>query len=132
MSASDLLKTLAEPHMLVGYNHAPFYIGTWGPILVGEPVWYVQVALYEKHTSFGVLVIGEIYHATPSAKFNDGIQDATHQALTALCEEIRQGLHDKQVRRKDEKYIQKIEDLQDWDRAQERKIQDLQTLNDTQ
>ena len=103
-----------------------------GPIHGGEPVWYVQVALYEKHPSFGALVIRQTYYATSSATFNDGIQDAAHQALGAVCEEIRQDRHDKQVRRINEKSTQRIEDLQTWGRAQERKIQELQVLNATQ
>jgi hypothetical protein len=132
LSAGDLPKTLTEVLKLVGYNHAPFYIGTWAPVLGGEPLWYVQVALYEKHLSFGVLVIRQSYYATPSATFNDGIQDAAHEALVAACEEIRQDRHDKQVRRINEKYTQRIKDLQAWDRAQERKIQGLQEQSATQ
>jgi hypothetical protein len=73
LSVGDLPKTLTKLLKLVGYNHAPFYLGTWGPTLGGEPVWYVQVALYGKHLSFGVLVIRHTYYATPSATFNDGI-----------------------------------------------------------
>jgi hypothetical protein len=73
LSAGDLPKTLAELLKSVGYNHVPFYLSTWGSTLGGEPVWYVQVALYEKHLSFGVLVIRHIYYAAPSASFNDGI-----------------------------------------------------------
>jgi hypothetical protein len=84
MCAGDLPKTLAELLKLVSYNHAPFYINTWGLVLGIEPVWYLQVALYEKHSSFGVLVIHQSYHATLSATFNDEIQDAAHQALRAL------------------------------------------------
>jgi hypothetical protein len=103
---------LAELLKSVGYNDAPFYHGTWGPTLGGEPVWYVQVALYEKHLSFGVLVICHTYYATPSATFNDGIRDPAHQALIALCEEIHQDHHDKQVGRITKKYTQKLEDLQ--------------------
>jgi hypothetical protein len=41
LSASNLPNTLAELLKSVGYIHAPFYLGTWGPILGGEPVWYV-------------------------------------------------------------------------------------------
>jgi hypothetical protein len=73
LSVGDLPKTLAELLKSVGYNHAPFYHGTWGPTLGVEPVWYVQVALYEKHLSFGVLVIRHTYYAAPSASFNDRI-----------------------------------------------------------
>jgi hypothetical protein len=57
------------------------------------------VALYEKHLSFGVLVICHTYYAALIASFNNGIQDATHQALAALCEEIDQDRHEKQIRR---------------------------------
>jgi hypothetical protein len=131
LSAGNLPNMLAELLNSVGYSHAPFYLGTWGPAIGGEPVWYVQVALYEKHLSFGVLVIHHAYYATPSASFNDGIRDAAHQALTALCEEIRQDRHDKQVRRITEKYTQKLEDLQTWGRSQEMKIQELQDQNAT-
>jgi hypothetical protein len=80
LSASDLPNTLAELLKIVGYNHAPFYVGTWDPAHRGELVWYVQMALYKKHLSFSVLVIRHTYYATPSATFNDGIQDAAHQA----------------------------------------------------
>jgi uncharacterized coiled-coil protein SlyX len=105
---------LAELLKSVQYNHAPFYLGTWGPVLGGELVWYVQVALYETHLSFGVLMIRHTYYATQSASFNDEIRDVAHQALTVLCEEIRQDRCDKQVRRITitEKYMQKLEDLQ--------------------
>jgi hypothetical protein len=89
LSVGNLPNTLAELLKPVGYNHAPFYLGTWGPVLRGEPIWYVQVALYEKHLSFGVLVIHHTYYAALSASFNDGIRDAAHQALAVLCEEIR-------------------------------------------
>jgi hypothetical protein len=41
LSAGNLPNTLAELLKLVGYNHAPFYLGTWGLTLRGEPVWYV-------------------------------------------------------------------------------------------
>jgi hypothetical protein len=41
MSVGDLPKTLAELLKSVGYDHAPFYLGTWGPIHGSEPVWYV-------------------------------------------------------------------------------------------
>jgi hypothetical protein len=73
LSVGNLHNTPAELLKSVGDNHAPFYLYTWGPILRGELVWYVQVALYEKHLSFGVLVIRNTYYAAPSASFNDGI-----------------------------------------------------------
>jgi hypothetical protein len=34
-----------------------------GLVLKSEPVWYVQVDVYEKHLSFGVLVIHHTYYA---------------------------------------------------------------------
>jgi hypothetical protein len=49
-----------------------------------------------------------------------------------LREEIRQELLDKQIKERVEKYIWRIEDLEASDRIQERKFQDLQTLNATQ
>jgi hypothetical protein len=64
----------------------------------------VQVALYEKDLSFGVLVIRHTYDSALSTSFNDGIRDAPHQALVALCEEIHKDCSDKQVRRITEKY----------------------------
>jgi hypothetical protein len=112
LSASDLPKTLAKVLKSVEYNHAPFYLSTWGLTLGGEPVWYVHVALYEKHLSFGVVVIHHTYYDGPSVSFNNGIQDAAHQGLAALCEEIDKDRRDKQVRRITEKYTQKLEDLQ--------------------
>jgi hypothetical protein len=132
LSGGDLPKTLAELLKSAGYNHDPFYLGTWGPTLGGEPVWYVQVALYEKHLSFGVLVIWHTYYADLCASFNDGIRDGAHQALAVLCEEIHQDRRDKQVWRITEKYTQKLEDLQVWGRSQGINIQELQDQNVTQ
>jgi hypothetical protein len=111
LSAGNLPDTLSKLLKSVGCNHTPFYLSTWGPYLGGEPVWYVQVALYKKHLNFGVLVIYHTYYAAPSASLNDGIWDAAHQALVALCEEIRQDHRDKQVKGITEKYTQKLEDL---------------------
>jgi hypothetical protein len=73
LSAGDLPKTIAELLKLVRYHHAPFSLGTWGRTLECEPVCYVQVALYKKHLSFGVLMIHHTYYAALSASFNDGI-----------------------------------------------------------
>jgi hypothetical protein len=131
LSAGNLPNMLAELLKSFGHNHVPFYLGTWGRILGGELVWYVQVALYEKQLNFGVLVICHTYYTASSASFNDEIQDVAHQALVALREEIRQEHHDKQVRRITEKYTQKHEDFQDWGRSQEMKIQELQDQNAT-
>jgi hypothetical protein len=73
LSAGNLPNMLAKLLKSVGYNHAHFYLDTWGPALGGESVWYVQVALYEKHLSFGVLVIHHTYYAALGASFNNGI-----------------------------------------------------------
>jgi hypothetical protein len=73
LSAGNLPNTVAKLLKSVGYNHAHFYLGTWGPTLGGESVWYVQVALYEKHLSFGILVIHHTYYAALGASFNNGI-----------------------------------------------------------
>jgi hypothetical protein len=132
LSAGNLPNTLVELVKWVGYNHVAFYLGTWGPVLGGQLVWYLQVALYKKHLIFVVLMICHTYYDVLSASFNDRIWDAAHQALAALCEEIRQDRHDKQVRRITEKYTQKHEDLQAWGRFQEMKIQELQDQNATQ
>jgi hypothetical protein len=35
LSVENLPNTLAELLKSVGYNHAPFYLSTWGPILGG-------------------------------------------------------------------------------------------------
>jgi hypothetical protein len=99
LSAGDFPKMRAELLKSVGYNHAPFYLAAWGPTLRGEPLWYVRVALYEKHFSFAVLMICHTYYAALSASFNDGILDASHQARKVICEEIHQDHHDKQVKR---------------------------------
>jgi hypothetical protein len=39
LSAGNLPNTLVELLMSVGYNHAPFYLGTWGLVLRAEPIW---------------------------------------------------------------------------------------------
>jgi hypothetical protein len=72
------------------------------------------VALYDKHLSFGVLMIRHTYYANLSATFNDGIQDVARRALAALCKEICQDHRDKQVKRVTEKYTKKLEGLRAW------------------
>jgi septal ring factor EnvC (AmiA/AmiB activator) len=77
-------------------------------------------------------MIRHTYYAALNALFNDGIRDAVHQALAALCVEICQDHRDKQVRRITEKCTQNLEDLQAWGRSQEMKSQELQDQNATQ
>jgi hypothetical protein len=83
--------------------------------------------LYENELSYDVHVIRHMYHAAPQATLNDGVQDAAHQALIAFCQELWD--LDNQCLSEKEEYIQKIEDLQTWERVQEQKIQALQALS---
>jgi hypothetical protein len=115
-----------------GYHHAPLHVCTWGSFHGSPPIWCVQVHLYEKQLRYGCHEIHHIYYATPRTTLNAGIQDAAYQTLSVLRKEIRQELLDKQINERVEKYIWRIEDFEDWDRIQERKIEDLQTLNATQ
>jgi hypothetical protein len=41
LSVGNLPNTLAELLKSLGYNHAPFYLGTWGPVLRGELICFV-------------------------------------------------------------------------------------------
>jgi hypothetical protein len=75
----------------------------------------VQVMLYEKELSYGVCVIQHMYHATPQDTLDAGVQDAAHHALTALCQELWD-LNSQWLSEKEE-YMQKIEDLQAWERV---------------
>jgi hypothetical protein len=71
-----------------------------------------------------------MYYAAPQITLDVGVQDAAHQALTALCQELWD--LDSQWLSEKEEYVQKIEDLQAWERVQERKIQALQALSSAQ
>jgi hypothetical protein len=111
--AGHLPNSLESLHKANGYNHKPLYVGTWGPFGGSAPVWCVQVMLYEKELNYGVRVIRHTYHAAPQATL-----DAAHQALIAFCQELRD--HDNQhLNEKEKGYVQKIEDLQAWERVQE-------------
>jgi hypothetical protein len=102
-----------------------------GPFRGSAPVWCVQVMLYEKELSYGVCVVRHTFYAAPQTTLDAGVQDAAHQALTAFCHEL-QDLDNQRLSEKDKAYMQKIEDLQAWERVQERKIQALQALSFTQ
>jgi hypothetical protein len=39
--------------------------------------------------SYGVHVVGHTYYATPQATLDVGVQDDVHQALTTLCQKLR-------------------------------------------
>jgi hypothetical protein len=88
----------------------------------------VQVTLYEKQLSYRVRVVQHTYHSAPQATLDAGVQGAALQALTFFCQELRD-LDNQQLREKE--YMQKIVDLQAWERVHERKIQELQALNYT-
>jgi hypothetical protein len=128
LSAGHLPNSLASLLKANGYNHVPLYVGTKGPFGRSAPVWCVQVMLYGKELSYDVCVILHTFYTTPQTTLDAGVQDATHQALIAFCQELwdldRQRLHEME-----KKYVQKIEDLQAWERAQEWKIQALQNLS---
>jgi hypothetical protein len=101
LSVGYLPKTLASLLKSNGYNHAPLYIGTWGSILRSAPVWCLQVMVYEKQLSYGVHVVWHTYHVAPQANLDVGAQDVAHQALTSLCQELRD-LDNQQLKEKEE------------------------------
>jgi hypothetical protein len=116
LSAGHLPNALASLLKANGYNHAPLYIGTWGPFRGSAPVWCVQVMLYEKQLSYDVHVVRHTYHAAPQATLDARVQDAAHQDLIALCQELRD-LDSQWLSEKEKAYMQKIENLQAWDRV---------------
>jgi hypothetical protein len=87
--------------------------------------------LYEKELSYGVRVVRHTFYAAPRTTLDAGVQDAAHQALISFCQEL-QDLNNQQLSEMERKYVQKIEDLQTWDRVQEQKIQALQDLSFSQ
>jgi hypothetical protein len=88
LSAGHLPNALASLLKVNGYNHAPLYVGTWGPFGGSAPFCCVQVMLYEKELSHGVCVVRHTYYAAPEATLDAGVQDAIYQALLALCHEF--------------------------------------------
>jgi hypothetical protein len=84
--------------------------------------------VYEKELSYDVRVIRHMYYMAPQTTFDAGVQDATRWALIALCQELWD-LDSQRLSEKEKEYVQKIEDLQAWERVQERKIQALQALS---
>jgi hypothetical protein len=57
LSSGHLPNSLASLLKANGYNHAPLYVGTWGPFGRHAPLWCVQVMLYKKQLSYGVCVV---------------------------------------------------------------------------
>jgi hypothetical protein len=131
LSDRHLPNSLVSLLKVNGYNHMALYISTWGPFGGSAPVWCVQVMLYEKELSYGVRVIRHTFYAAPQTSLDVGVQDAAYQAVLAFCQELRD-LGNQQLSEMEKAYVQKIEDLQTWERVQERKIQALQDLSFTQ
>jgi hypothetical protein len=84
--------------------------------------------LYEKELSYGVHMVRHTFYAAPQTTLDAEVHDAAHQALIAFCQELRD-LDSQCLSEKEKKYVQKIEDLQAWERVHERKIQALQDLS---
>jgi hypothetical protein len=89
LSAGQLPNNLASLLKVNNYNHMPLYIGTWGPFGGGAPIWCVQVMLYKKELSYIVRVVRHMFYAAPQTTLDTGVHDATHQALIAFCQELR-------------------------------------------
>jgi hypothetical protein len=74
--------------------------------------------LYEKEFSYGVHVVRHTFYAAPQTTLDAGVQDVAHQALIAFCQEL-QDLYNQWLSEMERKYVQKIEDLQAWERVHE-------------
>jgi hypothetical protein len=84
--------------------------------------------LYKKELSYGIRVVRHTFYAAPQTTLDAGVQDAAHQALIAFCQELRD-LDSQWLSEMEKKCVQKIEDLEAWERVRERKIQALQDLS---
>jgi hypothetical protein len=84
--------------------------------------------LYVKELSYDVCVVQHTFYATPQTTLDAGVQDAAHQALIVFCQELWY-LDSQRLNEMEKKYVQKIEDLQAWERVQEWNIQALQDLS---
>jgi hypothetical protein len=87
--------------------------------------------LYEKELIYGIRVVRHMFYAAPQTTLDAGVQDVAHQALIALCQELWD-LDNQWLSEMERKHVQKNQDLQAWERVQERKIQALQDLSFTQ
>jgi hypothetical protein len=128
LSAGHLPNSLASLLKANGYKHVPLYVGTWGPFSGSALVWCVQMMLYAKEMRYDICVVRHTFYAAPQTTLDARVQDAAHQALIVFCQEL-QDLDSQQLSEREKKYVQKIEDLQAWERVQERKIQALQDLS---
>jgi hypothetical protein len=70
----------------------------------------------EKELSYGVRVVRHTFYAAPQTTLDARVQDAAHQALIAFCEELRD-LYSQWFSEIERKYVQKIENLQAWERV---------------
>jgi hypothetical protein len=84
--------------------------------------------LYEKELSYSIRVARHTFYAAPKTTLDAGVQDPAHQALITFCQELWD-LDNQWLSEMKRKYVQKTEDLQAWERVQERKIQALQDLS---
>jgi hypothetical protein len=57
-----------------------------------------------------------MFYVAPQTTLDAGVQDAPHQALIAFCQEL-QNLNNQRLNEMERKYVQKIEDLQAWERV---------------
>jgi hypothetical protein len=110
------------------YNHVLLYISTWGPFSRSAPVWCVEVMLYKMELSYDIRVARHTFYATPRTTLDVGVQDSAYQTLLAFCQELWD-LNSQWLSETEKAYVQKIEDLQAWERVQEWKIQALQDLS---
>jgi hypothetical protein len=74
--------------------------------------------LYEKEFSYAIHVVRHTFYAAPQTTLDAGVQDVAHQALIAFCQEL-QDLYNQWLSEMERKYVQKIEDLQAWERVHE-------------
>jgi hypothetical protein len=59
-----------------------------------------------------------MFYAALQTTLDAGVQDAAHQCLTTLCQELRD-LNSQRLSENEKVYLQKIEHLQAWERVQE-------------
>jgi hypothetical protein len=97
LCAGHLPNSLMSLLKVNGYNHVPLYVGTWGPFGGSAPIWCVQVMLYEKELSYGVLVVQHTFYAAPQ-KYVQKIEDL--QAWEGVQEQKIQVLQDLSFARK--------------------------------
>jgi hypothetical protein len=110
--AGHLPNSLASLHKANGYNHKPLYVGTWGPFGGSAPVWCVQVMLYER------IELWCSCDSTYISRCTTGYSRCCSSSPNSFCQELRD--HDNQhLNEKEKGYVQKIEDLQAWERVQE-------------